>query len=156
MALPGFEPNPNAVNRNPKAEWSEVVDEPYRKGSRRSLPRRMHLVDSELVEQGWSEQTLTWWKTVRNMPHASLWSETDWLFASDTAVLKELFYTGVAKSGEMTEMRRREDLMGLSVEARRKLRIRYTRAKAVEPAAKTGTASVTSLPAWRDRLTEED
>lgn len=115
MALPGPAPKANKVGRTPNADWTDVPDAPYVEGRKRALPKG----------QPWAAQTKVWWAIVREMPHAALWSESDWLFAMDTAIFKNRFYLGEAGPGEMTEMRRREDLMAFSTEARRKARIRY-------------------------------
>jgi hypothetical protein len=130
MALPGPAPKPNKVGHSPTAEWTEVPNLPFLSGREHDLPERVIFEEIEdkakrLVEAGWTAQTRAWWDIVRTMPHASLWTDADWNFATDTAYLKESFYTGTASAAEMVEMRRREDLLGLSLEARRKLRIRY-------------------------------
>ncbi|MEU7905301.1 hypothetical protein [Actinoplanes sp. NPDC049118] len=78
----------------------------------------------------WFPQVTAWWEQLRIMPHCVLWAPTDWLFAIETAYLKQDFWTSYF-SGELhatkaTEIRRREDQMGVTREARRKLLIRYT------------------------------
>lgn len=130
MALPGPAPKPNKIGRTPNADWTEVPDVPFEAGRSRDLPSRFVETPTEdgqtvVTERPWDAQTLAWWDVVRTLPHAALWTAADWLFASDTAYLKDSFYRGEAGSGEMTEMRRREDLLGLSAEARRKMRVRY-------------------------------
>ena len=127
MAFTGREPSPNAIHRNPIVEFSEIEDTPNLEGRTRTLRGE------------WSEQTLDWWGMVREMPHTKLWAESDWSFAADTAHLKEAFYNGTASKSELTEMRIREDNLGVTMEARRKLRIRY-----VKPRQET-KATVTTL-----------
>lgn len=112
MALPGPEPKDHKIGRTPNAEWIEVVNEP-------------NLQTPELPEGEWSTPTLEWWQAIRTLPHTVLWADSDWIFAFDTARLKERFYEGDMTAAITMEMRRREDLMGTTVEARRKLRIRY-------------------------------
>ena len=151
MALPGPAQDPNKIGRTPNAEWTEVPDVPNVDGRDRELPDRIVTLHDEdgqarTLTLEWSPQTVTWWEMVRELPHTALWSAMDWLFASDTALLKESFYAGTANSSDKVEMRRREDLMGLSSEARRKLRIRY-----VAPAAEPDPAEQT--PQGRDNVT---
>jgi len=112
MALPGPEPKDHKIGRTPNAEWVEVVNEP-------------NLNTPDLPPGDWSDATSQWWNAVRSLPHTVLWADSDWIFAFDTARLKERFYDGDMTAAITMEMRRREDLMGTTVEARRKLRIRY-------------------------------
>ena len=131
MALPGPAPKDNKVGRTPNADWTNVPNVPFEAGRSRELPQRYEVtVDdagtSTRNEVDWNPQTDDWWDIVRTLPHAAIWTEADWLFATDTAYFKDDFYNGTANAADKTEMRRREDLMGLSAEARRKLRIRYT------------------------------
>jgi hypothetical protein len=66
---------------------------------------------------------------VRVMPHCVSWTPTDWQYAVETALLKHYFWVdaaaGEVKTTAATEIRRREDNIGTTEEARRKLRIRY-------------------------------
>jgi hypothetical protein len=114
MAFTGPEPKANKIGRTPNAEWVEVIDE-------------LNIDSPNLPEGEWSTLVLTWWQSVRSLPHTVLWTESDWVFAFDTARIKERFYGGVYTAADAAEMRRREDLMGTTMEARRKLRIRYVR-----------------------------
>jgi hypothetical protein len=146
MALTGPPPKENKIGRSPTAEWTEVENTPNLEGLSRELPDRE-----------WHRDTLTWWAAVRVLPHSRLWQETDWTFAADTAIIKDLFYNGRARSGEMVEMRHREDLMGVSREARRKLRIRYV-APRIETSAieeRGDEAAIVNIADRRRRLTEE-
>lgn len=111
MALPGPEPKHNKIGRTPNAEWIEVVNEP-------NLSAPALLGDHHPL-------TMTWWAEISMLPHTVLWLQADWTFASDTALIKDKFYAGDFSAAITTEMRRREDLMGTTMEARRKLRIRY-------------------------------
>ncbi len=102
------------------------------------------------------------------MPHCRNWSPTDWQFGVETALMKQAFWLeyaeGKMQSTTATEIRRREDQMGTTGEALRKLRIRYVPADqfdeddflpAVEvaDAAVEGGATVTALESRRRRLT---
>jgi hypothetical protein len=107
--------------RTPNADWTEVVDVPYDGPSPDlpKLPRR----------QKWHPMVEHWWAQVRVMPHVVLWRDIDWTFALETAFMKQTYWV-LAEENEATttmavEIRRREDQMGTTLEALRKLRIRY-------------------------------
>ena len=159
MALPGPEPKETRIGHSPTAEWTNVIDEPFLAGEIRELPPRVIYEEveegvKELVEAGWTAQTQEWWRTVRILPHAVLWREADWLFAMDTAVLKDKFYTSSFTAADAAEMRRREDLMGTTLEARRKLRIRYVRPVITDAEIHKAT-EVFAVEDRRRRLLEE-
>lgn len=108
--------------RTVTADWTEVVDTPYA-GDSPDLPRLPN-------RRRWSELVIRWWDQVREMPHCVLWTPTDWTFAVETALMKQELWAEVTagdglRSTLATEVRRREDQMGTTAEARRKLRIRY-------------------------------
>jgi hypothetical protein len=60
------------------------------------------------------------------MPHAALWSDSDWAFAEDTAVVHAQFWMG--KLDKACELRIRERLMFMTEESRRAGKIRYVEA----------------------------
>jgi hypothetical protein len=62
------------------------------------------------------------------MPHCILWDESDWQFALDTALVAAAFHEG--KMTQAVELRNREKILGLTLDARRDLRIRYVEAQA--------------------------
>jgi hypothetical protein len=140
MARPGPLPANNRVGHSPQAEWTDVRDEPYVLGEARDLPDRE-----------WNPLTLAWWGVLRTMPHAALWREGDWLSAVDLAFLKQSFYAGMATAGEVSEIRKREDLLGMTTEARNKLRIRYVSVagKPQEPVSRPSTGTVVPLTVQR-------
>lgn len=122
MAIAGRTPKAVKHGRTPlSTEWKDIPDLPYDGPTPDlpALPRR----------QKWREPVVDWWDEIRVMPHCRLWGATDWRFAIETARMKQQFWLEL-EDGEMkttlaTEIRRREDQMGTTVEARRKLRIRY-------------------------------
>ncbi|HEX8629089.1 MAG TPA: hypothetical protein VF755_13050, partial [Catenuloplanes sp.] len=121
MARPGPAPQ-NRRHGHGGVEWTDVPDTPYAgPGSDLELPTVPGVT--------WFPQVLVWWEQLRTMPHCVLWSATDWLFAIETAYMKQDFwgeyFGGEVHATKATEMRRREDQMGLTREARRKLAIRY-------------------------------
>lgn len=159
MALPGRAPKDVRLGRGLSAEWTEVPNQPYT-GPSPDLP--------ELDEVIWYREVAQWWEVVRHMPHCGLWSEADWMFALETAFAKQDWWKNFYSdrtifANKSTEIRRREDQMGFTAEARRKLRIRYVdtepdESKPTGPVRKTPVkggqkkASVTSLDSRRGRL----
>jgi len=147
MALPGKEPKDRRHGRNSLADWTEVDDTPFEGRALAKMPGVK-----------WRAPVLSWWATVSTMPHCSLWSDGDWQFALDTALLKQLWWEQFSSKDSKphstlsTEIRRREDQMGTTVEARRKLRIRYVPVEAADAAAAV-PAKVASLADRRRRLT---
>lgn len=129
MAVTGPDPKLAKLGHSPAStEWTDVPNVPYAGESPDlpKLPRR----------QKWDPDVETWWKLVRAMPHCALWQPTDWAFAIQTAKYKQQeardLADGELKTTLATEIRRREDQMGYTMEARRKLRIRYVDPKEAE------------------------
>ncbi len=157
MAHPGPAQKNVKHGRTPTADWTDVVDEPYT-GPSPDLPP---------LGRGkkWNPLVTDWWEEVRVMPHCRLWGPTDWRFATETALLKQALWrdynAGTMKGTMATDVRRREGMMGTTLEARRQLRIRYVpTGTPVEDTstdegdeAVTTTAGVTSLHDRRRRLT---
>ncbi|MFI7608800.1 hypothetical protein ACIBTV_27320 [Micromonospora sp. NPDC049366] len=140
MAKPGPAAKANKHGRAPSGDWTEVVNLPY-EGPSLDLPKPRR------GGPKWLPEVEAWWEQVRKMPHCALWEPSDWVFALETAYMKNdwwmEYHGGVVHSTKSTEIRRREDQMGTTREARRKLLIRY-----VEPVDETdeettpGTAPV--------------
>ena len=101
-------------------------------------------------DRTWFPVTLAWWEAIRTMPHASLWSITDWMFAAETAMLVEQINCGEGglTASIMGQLTRRELEMGMTEPSRRQQRIRYV--KQVE--AEAPAAPVRSTSARRERL----
>ncbi|WP_431881839.1 hypothetical protein [Micromonospora chalcea] len=153
MALPGRAPKDVRLGRGLSAEWTEVTNTPYA-GPSPDLPE---------LDLPWYREVVEWWELVRRMPHCELWSDMDWQFALHTAFMwqdwwKNFYSERTVFANKSTEIRRREDQMGTTQEARRKLRIRYVDPEVVAPAqpeqAAEGEkkASVTSIASRRGRL----
>ncbi len=150
--------------RTPNADWTDVPDVAFT-GPSPDLPRLTR-------RRKWHAMVEQWWAQVREMPHCALWRPVDWTFALETAHMKnaywELVEAGEATTTAAVEIRRREDQMGTTLEALRKLRIRYIpidEGRDVESeddlpievveqeVAGGGTATVTPLASRRSRLT---
>lgn len=65
------------------------------------------------------------------MPHCTLWTETEWLYARRTAELWNVWDT-THDTKVLAEVRQREKVLGTTVDARRDLRIRYVTAEPVQ------------------------
>lgn len=137
MAVPGREPSPESVNRNPKVEWTEVEDKPFKGKVPVQLPRSRRMINSLgiPVDIDLAPLTFEWWDTIVRMPHCILWDAAAWNYARTTAIIADSAYSGVA--GAWGQLRLRENDMGVTAEARRANRIRYVKNK---PAAKTSPA----------------
>lgn len=164
MALPGPAQRGARLGHSAHADWTDVADVPFAAGEQRELPKLSG-------RRKWNDLVVRWWAIVRTMPHCVLWTEADWIFAEETALMKHDYFADDDKKTTLaTEIRRREDIMGTTIEARRKLRIRYIDSSdAGEPAgdagvqdavvedqaeAGTGLGTVTPLASRRGRLTK--
>jgi hypothetical protein len=140
MPVAGRKPRESGQIRHrktPAHDWVEVEDVPYA-GDVPDLPDRT---------DGWPAVTVQWWAAVSRMPHCVLWTDADWRFAIDTALVAAMFHEGSFRAA--TELRNREKVMGTTYDSRRDLRIRY-----IEPErrkAKKSAANGLTLVAddWR-------
>lgn len=117
----GRPPNENREatrNRAALKGWVEVPNRPFTEGRSHHLPTPPRAFDGR-----WPEQTEEWWETLRTMPHAALWSDQDWLFATETALIHAWFWSG--DLSKATELRIRERIMGMTEESRRGMHIKY-------------------------------
>jgi hypothetical protein len=101
------------------------------------------LAAARAIPAEWPEQTLRWWETVSHMPHCRLWSDADWRFAVDTALVAAVFHAGDARVA--AELRHRERIMGTTGDALRDLRIRYVD----DAPEQVDNATVTAMDAYR-------
>lgn len=168
MGRPGPAQQARRLGHSPHAEWTDVPDRPFA-GPSPDLPKLPN-------RARYHPLVATWWDMVRVMPHCVNWAPTDWQYAVETALLKHYFWTdasmGEVKTTAATEIRRREDNMGTTEEARRKLRIRYVEAfdddeagddeaaeaeqpQVVHQRAAGGARPVTSLASRRARAREQ-
>lgn len=121
MAHRGPAASPRKLGHSPTSDWADVPNVPY-EGPSPDLPKLTR-------RRRWRDEVADWWEEVRRMPHCAMWTATDWRFAIETAFMKQQFWLeldeGEMKTTTATEIRRREDQMGTTGEARRKLRVRY-------------------------------
>jgi len=136
-------------NRMAVLEFDEYPDVPF-EGPK--LPRRHSYFHGVRRDGVWPAATLRWWEAIRTMPHAKVWTATDWEFAFLTAEGHARYTEG---GGSMTEIRARERRMGTTVDARKDMRIRYvapseaTKREEVEVAPTAAGASVTKMDDFR-------
>jgi hypothetical protein len=148
MPVAGAKPKPEGttVTRHAKVhDWTEVENVPFVGPAPVRLPasrvRTLPFGGTERVPT--HPMTRAWWKTISRMPHCVLWTEADWRFAQATAMVADQFYYGHTPSA--TELARRERVLGVTLDARRDLRIRYVDPK---PEGRE-SASVTRLDDYR-------
>lgn len=167
MAVPGPKPAAEESKRfrgGLTHEWTAVVDVPFEGPVPVELPATRMLADREGPYRAkLTKAAKTWWATVSTMPHCRLWTDSDWLFALETALVADNFY----RSGDMgsaRELRNRAKILGTTADARRDLRIRYVapddrdddQAKTeTSPGKARGDGKVTSIGSRRRRLTSD-
>lgn len=113
----------------PVHDWTEVEAIPF---DGPPLPDRQTTasIDDPSAGEGlaaigeWPRRTREWWEAIRQMPHAKLWTATDWGYAFDVAETHARFAEGW-KGCNGAELRMREKLLGNTMDSRRDLRIRY-------------------------------
>lgn len=146
MAVAGRKPAASGQTRHrvkPSVDWVEVANIPY-EGERPELPESRTIVTrNDQVQVDLQPLTVRWWDTVSRMPHCSLWTESDWMFALTTATVADAAFCGIASAA--TELRNREKVMGTTVEYRRDLRIRY-----IDQAVNDKPAEVANIADYRD------
>ena len=139
----------------PAHEWIDVVDVPFTGKPLVALPPRRRLeLDGRMVSRSWEPMTRAWWRTIRSMPHCVLWTKTDWQFAVTTAVVADNAFRG--SKAALTELRHRERIMGVTVESRPGLRIRYVPKNDGPKLAIVPKSAVVSIDVRRQRSTTSD
>jgi len=126
---PKQKPTPLQGGRGRLTDWTEVENVPYDG----PVPVRLPASKIRTLPFGGTERlpthsfTKRWWNTVSHMPHCRLWTQSDWEYALDTALVADQFFYGHTPSA--TELARREKVLGTTFDARRDLRIRYVEVK---------------------------
>ena len=122
----------------------------------RDLARRnagLTIVEADGEEHGpelpdsidWPDATHAWWDTWRNSAQAQTFTDTDWSFLLDTAILHAEFWDGDRSLA--AELRLRAAKFGATPEDRARLKIAVG-----DPSKKKGPAPRTREPGRRDRL----
>lgn len=135
MAFNGRKPRADRAevrHRNPVLGVVEIPDVPF---DGPGLPPRFETRGGVESEFPWPRDTIRWWGKIRTMPHAKLWSPTDWEYAFTTAKLHARIVEG---KGSFVELRAREKAMMTTLEARENNRIRYVSAAKIAEREQAG------------------
>jgi len=125
---------PDSDSTRIRYPWTDVPNVRY-KGPHPDLP------------PGLPPQTKAWWKALCAMPHCVLWIDADWAVAQVTA----LIHAACVKHNKYSvELRRRENSMGMTRDARLRMRIRYVDPEPKQTKTKAGPPP-TDLAAERRR-----
>jgi len=156
MPISGAKPSGRpTVNRNkPTHDWTSVPNRPYT-GPKPELPltRQVMVKNGEVEIVPIEVRTQQWWQVISSMPHCILWTDSDWVFALDTAMIHASAVYGSVTAA--SELRQRERILGTTLDARRDLRIKYIDEEAEESVSlTTGVAGVTQLTERRARLAD--
>lgn len=95
----------------------------------------------------WPDATRDWWETWRRSPQAQTFTETDWSFLLDTAVLHMEFWDG--DRSVAAELRLRAAKFGATPEDRARLKIAVGEPDSTAPLARVPTPAARSR---RDRV----
>lgn len=87
----------------------------------------------------WPDATREWWETWRRAPQAQTFTDTDWSFLLDTAVLHMEFWDG--DRSVAAELRLRAAKFGATPEDRARLKIAISEPKSAKSAPRTRSAS---------------
>lgn len=126
--MPGPAPQERKHGRTPNSsgDWREVDDVPFDGAPPMPAPPGRG--------RKWHARVEAWWKTASTMPHCVLWRPEDWQKVYELMDEKQRYYASAdddKTTAQLTEIRRREDALGIGDDARIKLRIRYK--QKVEP-----------------------
>lgn len=135
MTMPGPDAKVRKHGRTPNSgtntgEWLEYPDVPFDGAPAMPKAPGRRKTWHPIVEQ--------WWLTVSTLPHAVDWRPDDWLKVYELMEEKESYYAAdreERKTTQLTEIRRREDALGIGSDARKARKIRYVPV-AEEPAEK--------------------
>lgn len=121
MALPGPTPSDDSTR---SAEWVEVEDIPFPGPYPISMPSTRGILVAGMPKRvDWQHETRVWFDIACALPHAVLWGPGDWSLVESSLTVADNSFLGITSAS--AELRRREDALGFTIEARRKLRIRY-------------------------------
>lgn len=105
----------------PKRERVRPNDTARREAEFTKVASDGELRGPELPEAAWHERTLAWWDTWRRSAQAQTFTETDWSFLLDTALLHNELWSG--NPGVAAELRLRVAKFGASPEDRLRLKL---------------------------------
>lgn len=150
MAARGPKPTdgPTVFRGQAMTDWVEVENVPFEDAP--ELPERTPLAIIEdgvqmWINREWPKETLRKWRAWSQMPHCALWTESDWEYLFDCLEIDAAWKENTSRVGLGTELRTREQRLGITAEDRRNLRIRYVEPKAPKPALKIVTDNFEDL-----------
>jgi hypothetical protein len=125
--MAGRGPAPKKVVRrtNPRPESTVLVADDTLRGP--DLPDVRFGEDRD----PWPAQTLAWWATWRRSPQSQTFTDTDWSFLVDTAIMHAEFWRGDRR--QAAELRLRVAKFGATPEDRARLHLEVTRAVTDSP-----------------------
>lgn len=114
---------------------------------RRNAAEPLTVVNADDLERGpdlpegidWPDATREWWATWRRSPQAQTFTDTDWSFLLDTAILHMEFWDG--DRSVAGELRLRAAKFGATPEDRARLKIAVGEPKGKAPAPRTQAKS---------------
>lgn len=130
---------------NPTMQFKEYPSTPY-DGPAPDLPE---------LQGGWSQETLYYWGALSTMPQCVDWRAGDWEFAFMTCLIHQRIVSNPRTSVTwFTELRARESRMGVTLESRVTMRIRYvdpvTGKNEMDPEYKEPETNVTQMDKFRE------
>ena len=107
----------------PKGTRSRVRDQKRDEAQLTVLPESVDEIRGPELPEGfeWPPATVTWWETWRRSPQAQTFTDTDWSFLMDTAVMHAEFWLG--NRALAAELRLRVAKFGATPEDRARLRL---------------------------------
>ena len=143
MAGRGPTPKPSStrVRRNKQPVTEQVIE--VEAGTQPDLPDLMPMMDPDGENFGvqWPAATARWWNMWAEHPIAETFTDSDWSFLLDTALLHGAYWSGDLKVA--AELRQRVAKFGATPEDRARLRISFAvatkserEAEKVKPPAK--------------------
>jgi hypothetical protein len=110
-----------AIRRNKEQQAHGVV---YAEPSEQpTLPPMFELVQGRRRKRAWHPQTQRWWDTWAKSPLSAEFTDDDWTFLTDTALLHHAFWSGDTKIA--AELRLRVAKFGQTPEDRARLKIQF-------------------------------
>jgi hypothetical protein len=116
------------------------------------LPEGVLGADKDGVLYEWHPMTVAWWQTWRESPQASTFTDTDWAFLLDTA----LMHTSMWSKGQWTlaaEVRLRAAKFGATPEDRARLKLKVDDPTPARQAPVQAPQNVTDITSRKARLT---
>lgn len=114
------------------------------------------------VKQTWCKRTQAWWDKYRRSPQAKLMVDTDWEVLYSAALVHNIIWSDRNKEISypalnllLSELRRREDAVGGSFEARAKLRITVLSEQTEDENEASITAAAEEVVNYADRLNKK-